>query len=175
MTSKKLMLAAITLLLLLGFSNISVAGVSVNVRIPLPPPLFFPAPPPVVVIPGTYAYFCPDAKEDIFFYQGYWYRPYEGRWYRATVYSGPWVYIVPERVPVVLISLPPDFRAREYRHIPYVELHRNWRTWERDRYWERHGWERNDRNEERHNERHNGPAPRFGEERRHFDGDRGRR
>jgi len=26
-----------------------------------------------------------------------------------------------------------------YRHIPYAEFRKNWKTWERDKYWEKHG------------------------------------
>ncbi|MDA8105136.1 MAG: hypothetical protein M0Z71_07100, partial [Nitrospiraceae bacterium] len=43
----------------------SYAGVHVNVGINLPV-FAFPAPPPMVVIPGTYAYYAPDVDVDIF-------------------------------------------------------------------------------------------------------------
>lgn len=119
--------------------------VKAGVPIPPPPPFVFPAPPSVFLIPNTYVYFVPDIEPDIFFYRGYWYRPYKGHWYRATFYNGPWVYIVPSRVPVVLINLPPHFRTVPpgHKHIPYGQLKKNWRYWERERYWDRpHGHDR---------------------------------
>lgn len=166
-----------TVLVLLCFSNTGIAGVSINVRIS-PPPLVFSVPPEVVVIPETYAYFSPGVAVDLFFCQGYWYRPYQGYWYRSVSYNGPWVYIDVPRVPYSLIHLPPDYRARAgYRHIPYRELRGNWRRWERDKYWERVYWGRPEHERER--ERYQGVAPRFGGERgereRHDSGgDRGR-
>ncbi len=116
------------------------AEVNVNVTIPLPG-LIITAPPAMVVIPGTYAYFAPDVGADIFFYHGYWYRPYEGRWYVSAEYNGPWGYIAINRVPSVLINLPPS-----YRHVPigcnpmpYGMVKRNWQTWENERYWDNYG------------------------------------
>ncbi|MGO8988181.1 MAG: hypothetical protein ACLQGU_17180 [bacterium] len=133
---------------------------SINIGFPLPPPFVFPAPPSVAVIPGTDAYYCPDAGFDIFFYSGNWYRSFEGRWYLATAYDGPWVYVASP--PVVFLNLPTDFRiivGGEGR-IPFGELHRNWRAWERDRYWEHHDWGRPE------HERHYGVAPSFRERER---------
>ena len=60
--------------------------------ISLPPMIAFPGPPDVVVIPGTYVYVVPDAQEDIFFYHGFWWRPWRGNWYRSANYSKGWVY-----------------------------------------------------------------------------------
>lgn len=119
------------------------AGVNINVgiNVPLPPPLVIPAPPPMFVIPRTYVYFAPDIDVDIFFYHGYWYRPHQGHWYRSESHNGKWVYIAPQKVPSVLINLPPGFRhvPPGHRHIPYGHLKKNWKTWERDRYWDKHG------------------------------------
>ncbi len=165
MTHNKPILIAAMFMLLLAFPGISLARVDISVTLP---PLVFPAPPPVVVIPDTYVYFSPDVQVDIFFYQGYWYRPYEGRWFRATHYNGPWVFIAPRRVPYAVIHVPRDFRSHQYRRIPYGELNRNWRTWERDKYWERHGWGRRDFEREKQR----GVAPPFRE--REHDFDRGR-
>lgn len=127
----------------LGYSSRAIAGVNINVgiNIPPPPPLVIPAPPPLFVIPGTYVYTAPEVNVDIFFYHGYWYRPYQGHWYRSGTYNGKWVYIVPEKVPRVLINLPPNYRhvPPGYRHIPYKEVRKNWKTWERNKYWEKHG------------------------------------
>jgi len=154
---KKIIVIATMLLLLLGFSGHGMAGIHIGVNIPPPPVFVFPTPPELVVIPGTYVYFCPDVDFDIFFYAGYWYRPYGGYWYRSVGYGGPWAYI--GSPPSVLLRVPPDFRiiTRGYRRIPYGELHRNWRAWERGRYWEHHNWGRLE------HETHHGLAPSFGE------------
>ena len=104
-----------------------------------PPPYEFAAPPDVVPIPGTYAYFVP-GNVDVLFYQGYWYRPFGGRWYRAMSYNGPWLFVPGPRVPRALVTLPPGWRRVPpgYRPIPHAELHRNWQRWERERHWEGH-------------------------------------
>jgi hypothetical protein len=157
MKMRKLMVLAIASLLFLGFSGQSMAGIHIGVNIPLPPVFALPAPPELVVIPGTYVYYDPDVDFNLFFYAGYWYRPYEGYWYRSVSYEGPWVYI--GSPPPVLVNLPPDYWivTRGYRRIPYGELHRNWRAWQRDRYWEHHNWGRME------HQREHGLAPSYGE------------
>ncbi len=146
MKPRELLIVVVGLVILfLATSGVRGEGnVEVSVGISLPAHTFA-APPPVVVIPGTYAYFVPTVDFDIVFYRGYWYRPHEGRWYRAKAYNGPWTYLAPKRVPRALIELPPDYRHdyASHRHIPYGEYHKNWKKWERDRYWESdEGWRR---------------------------------
>jgi hypothetical protein len=101
------------------------------------PAFVAPAPPPVVVIPGTYVYYAPGLTVDILFYRGYWYRPHGDRWYRSRSYNGPWGFVVPRNVPRALISLPPHYRevGPGRRHIPYGQLKKNWGKWERERHW----------------------------------------
>ena len=119
-----------------------------------PPPAYsFSAPPEVSVIPGTYAYLVPDIGVDILFYQGYWYRPYAGRWFFARSYNGPWVYLEPRRIPPVFLRLPPGHLRLPpgYHRIPYRELQTNWRRWENERHlhgnreWREGGRERPER------------------------------
>jgi len=119
------------------------AEVNVSVAVPLPP-LVIPAPPTLAVIPGTYVYYPPDVGVDIFFYHGFWYRPYGGRWFRAIEYNGPWRGIAIEKVPRVVVGVPPGFRRGPfvYGHLPYGEVRRNWSAWERDRHWEKDRFER---------------------------------
>lgn len=108
--------------------------------VPAPPPYVINTPPPVVVIPGTYVYAVPTADISVFFHGGYWYRPYRNYWYRASYYNGPWRYVAPARVPVTVVnSVHYDYRhAPPHRHIPYGHLKKNWRKWEKEKYWERH-------------------------------------
>jgi hypothetical protein len=133
------------------------AQVRVDVHIGPPPAYRFSAPPPVVVIPGTYVYMIPDIDTDVFFFSGYWFRSHEGHWFRAGSYNGPWAYWPDNRVPRALMELPPDYRRVPpgYRRIPQAELRRGWAGWERDRYWDRdrewrEGW--HGRPEERRDE-----------------------
>lgn len=132
-----LFIAVVALFLALGLSAQGEAA-RIDITIALPP-VVFSSPPPLVVIPGTYAYFAPGADADILFYQGYWYRPYEGRWFRAAAYNGPWVGIAVDSVPPVLLEIPPDFRHVWHGrpHIPYGDFDRHWKKWEKDHYWEK--------------------------------------
>jgi len=115
------------------------AEVSVNINIPLPG-LVISAPPAMVVIPGTYAYFAPDVDADIFFYHGYWYRPYGGQWFISAEYSGPWGSIAIKSVPGVLINLPSHYRqVPPYcKPMPYGMVMKNWQTWEDEQYWDKY-------------------------------------
>jgi hypothetical protein len=120
------------------------AEVHVNIGIGLPLPVYtFPAPPSVVVVPDTNVYYVPGAAVEILFYRGYWYRPYRGHWYRAAFYNGPWAGIAAARVPRTLVSVYPTYReiAPYHRPIPYGQLKKNWRHWDRERYWDRHAGE----------------------------------
>lgn len=118
-----------------------ITDAEVNVDINISPPPFFPlpVPPAVVVIPGSYVYFVPDIDLDIFFYQGYWYRPHRNEWFRARDYNGPWAFVAPRRLPPPILRVPPGFRNLPPKHnrIPYKELKRNWKGWEKQRHWDK--------------------------------------
>ena len=129
------------LLVLTGSVTRSEAGVNVNIGVNLPA-YRFAAPPEVVVIPGTYVYMVPGIDVDVLFFQGYWWRPYEGHWYRSRDYKGSWRYVEPRRIPHGLRALPQDYRHRlspEYERIPHRDVQRNWKKWEREKYWDRRG------------------------------------
>jgi len=136
----------IYLLLIAGLIFAGSAGISssadININInPVPPPHFaFAAPPSVHVIPGSYVYLVPNMDFDMFFYNGYWYRPHNNYWYRAVGYNGPWHYH--KAVPRPLLHLPSDYRRIPPGHtfIPYGQLKKHWRYWERDRYWDKKAW-----------------------------------
>ncbi len=113
----------------------------VHARVYVPLPEFvIDAEPDLVVIPGTYVYRVPDIETDILFYQGFWYRPFEGRWYRSRSYNGPWGFITVGRVPLSLRRLPVGYRSMHFElnhRMHYGDLQRNWRGWERQRHWDR--------------------------------------
>jgi hypothetical protein len=98
--------------------------------------------PDLLPVPGRYVYFIPDTDADIFFYRGDWYRFYRVRWFRSDDYNGPWRSV--DDVPPALRDLPLDYRRiPDWLHpIPYGELRHNWERWEREKYWDRRGSER---------------------------------
>ncbi|MGC2063890.1 MAG: hypothetical protein WA610_13005 [Thermodesulfovibrionales bacterium] len=134
-----LLIIGALLLVLTGYATQSEARVSVNIGVNLPA-YSFAAPPEVVVIPGTYVYMVPDIDVDVLFFQGYWWRPYEGRWYRSRTYKGSWDNVAPARVPRGLRELPQDYRQRlspRHERVHHGDVQRNWKKWEKERYWDR--------------------------------------
>jgi hypothetical protein len=165
----------ICLAFILVVPRTGIAGVNVDINIGLPG-LVISAPPALVVIPGTYVYYPPEVDADIFFFHGYWYRPYGGGWYIANAYNGPWRGVGPRHVPRALIDVPPAYRRipPEHERMPYGMVRQNWRTWERDRHWdsprgERGRGERRERGEERGGRGHGHEGR--GHDRRNHDGD----
>jgi len=136
----------LALAVLTPLSAMADVDVKIGINIPLPPPIVFPAPPEVIVIPETYVYAVPDVDVDIFFYGGWWWRPWEGRWYRSRYYDRGWNYY--SRVPSFYREVPPgwrnDYRDRRWkgyewdqRRIPSGDAKKNWRSWKRDKRWEK--------------------------------------
>ncbi|MBE0556881.1 MAG: hypothetical protein IH628_06575, partial [Proteobacteria bacterium] len=90
---KKILLGMILLSLAVFDPVPTMAGVDIHIGISLPPPIVFPAPPAVIVLPDTNdVYVVPDIDVDIFFWDGWWWRYWEGRWYRSRYYDRRWVY-----------------------------------------------------------------------------------
>ena len=114
-------------------------SIDVQVGAPTEPPeINYAEPPALVVVPGTDLYVAPDVDGDLAFYQGYWWRLYNGDWYLSPSYSGPWHYMDRDRVPPVIYELPPDFRYnyRSYHHLNHEEVERNWQRWENEHHWQ---------------------------------------
>jgi len=101
-----------------------------------------PSPPPVYLIPGTFVYFAPHVGFELFFHSGYWYRLHDRHWLRAAYYNGPWYYLPPSRVPVVFRYLPRNYYRVHagQRLIPYGQLKKHWREWDRKHYIEERYW-----------------------------------
>jgi hypothetical protein len=119
---------------------------SVRVTVPLPPPIVFAAPPEVVVLPETEVYVAPSVPEEIFFYNGWWWRPWNGRWYRSLRYDSGWGFY--RGVPSWYNGIPrgwrDDYRNHvwgghpwNYSNIHHGDLQRNWRTWHNTHHWDR--------------------------------------
>ncbi len=144
---KKLFLGLILLALAIAVPVPSMAGVDVSIGISLPPLIAFRAPPEVVVIPDTnYVYAVPDIDADMFFWNGWWWRLWEGRWYRSPYYNRGWAYY--NDVPSFYYDVDPGWRGYyrdrnwyghrwDYERIPNRQLQQNWRRWDKNRHWER--------------------------------------
>ena len=156
---KKLFFRTILLAGLIVFPIMSMAqvNVQVNVPIPLPPPIPFIAPPNVVVLPGTDVYVVPDVEEEIFFRQGWWWRPWGGHWYRSKYNDHGWAYY--RGNPSWYRGIPRDWRHNYSNHIwggrpwnpPHINhgnLNNHWRGghWRNDHGWGRPGGGRDGRN-----------------------------
>ncbi len=111
---KKLLFGAMLLGLAISVPIPTMAQVSASVQIgiPLPPPIVFSGPPAVVLLPQTGVYVAPDLAVDLFFFDGWWWRPWEGRWYRSRYYRSGWVYYT--GVPSFYGRVPSGWR-NEYR------------------------------------------------------------
>jgi hypothetical protein len=121
------------------------ARAEVDVRVSLPA-LVFPAPPAVIVLPETDVYVAPEAAADLFFNDGWWWRPYQGRWYRSQNYNSGWRFY--SGVPAFSRNIPSgwrnEYRAHRwqghvwnYERIPHRQFQSNWRGWQQNRHWEK--------------------------------------
>lgn len=144
---KKLLIKTVLLIFMVMIPASVLAEIDVKVRvdIPLPPPIIFPAPPAVVVIPETDVYAVPDVEADIFFYSGWWWRPWEGRWYRSRYYDRGWTHY--DKAPSFQRHVPPGWRQNyrerrwkgyewEHRSIPYRDAEKNWQGWKKNKHWQ---------------------------------------
>ena len=124
---------SVMFLVLIGFSSQSYAGVNVGIGVALPPPIVVEAPPAVVALPGAAGvYVAPDVSVDLFFWNGWWWRPWGGHWYRSHYYDRGWGYYR-GGVPRFYSHVNPGWREHyrshswngrrwNYRHIPHHEF-----------------------------------------------------
>jgi hypothetical protein len=144
---KKALLGVMFLSLAVSVPIPAMAGVSVHISIPLPPPIVVAGPPEVVLLPHTGVYVAPDLAVDLFFFDGWWWRSWEGRWYRSRHYHNGWAHY--NAVPAFHGRVPPrwrdDYRAhrwhgQEWRyervsHRQLQQIHqRNYREQSRPQY-----------------------------------------
>jgi len=145
---KKLFLTTVLLALVSVFSYPAMARAEVNINISLPPLIVFSSPPELIVLPDTYVYVVPSVDADIFFYDGWWWRPWEGRWYRSHYYDRDWRYY--NNVPIFYFDIDPGWRGYyrdhnwyghtwNYERIPHDRVQQNWKSWQSKRHWERQG------------------------------------
>ena len=138
---KKLLFGTMLLALVIVVPIPTMAEVDINISIPLPPPIVFAAPPELIVIPETYVYVAPDIDVDFFFWNGWWWRLWEGRWYRSHYYNRGWGYY--NNVPSFYFDVDPGWRGYyrdrnwyghrwDYERIPHQRLQQNWKSWQND-------------------------------------------
>jgi hypothetical protein len=146
---KKLLLGTIFSALVSLFPVMAMAevNVSVGISIPLPPVITFQVPPDVVVLPDTNGvYVVPGISVDLFFWNGFWWCPWEGHWYRSPYYDHGWAYY--NGIPFFYYNVDPYWRGYYHNHswhghvwnyqqIPHSQLQQNWKGWQRHQYWEK--------------------------------------
>ena len=96
------------------------ADISINLRVGDPyrgPRLVFQSEPDIVVVPGTRVYYVRNYDYDVYRYGSYWYYTYDGGWYRARRYGGPYVYVGVQSVPRSVAYVPVKYR-RHWRESP---------------------------------------------------------
>lgn len=132
----KITLIALLMLSFLWASNLR-AEVDVNININLPL-VQVNEEPVMAVIPGTYIYFFTHNSMDFFFFDGFWWRFYGNRWYRANHYNGPWMFRKNKYVPAPFFRLSPEWRKQAFIHsgIKYQEMKKNWKQWQKQKHWE---------------------------------------
>jgi len=144
---KKTLLATMFLTLVIAVPLRTMAQVNVNVNVGLPPPIVFQSPPDVIVLPDTNSvYVVPGIDVDLFFWNGWWWRSWEGHWYRSRYYNRGWSYY--KKVPGFYFDVDPRWREHyrshdwyghrwNYERIPNQRLQQNWKSWDNDRHWEK--------------------------------------
>lgn len=104
--------------------------------------------PELVVVPGYPVYYAPSLEVNFFFYDGIYWIYQDDNWYLSSWYNGPWGFVQPEAVPLVILQLPVSY----YRQPPayfsgwQLDAPPRWGDhWGRD--WEQHrsGWDKADR------------------------------
>jgi len=108
--------------------------ISINMRVGDPyrgPRLVFESEPDIVVVPGSRVYYVRNYDYDVYRYGSYWYYNYDGGWYRARRYDGPYVYVGYQSVPRSVAYVPVRYR-RHWRESPgqgHAYGHRKARGW----------------------------------------------
>jgi hypothetical protein len=113
-----------------------------------PPPFDQELPPDMVVAPSgnTYVYMAPDYP-GVYFYQGGWYRWWNGGWYIAPAWRSGWSSVRFSAVPQVIVSIPPTYVRQfpsDYRRLSYRDYHSNWKKWDERHYWHSQEWYRHE-------------------------------
>ncbi len=144
---RKMLILTIVLLAAVALGTPAKADMNVRIGFNLDlPSISFHSPPQMVVLPDTYIYVVPDIDDDIYFVDGWWWRPWHGNWYRSRNYDRGWRHY--SRTPHFYRDVPHNWR-HEYRNNSWKghrwnhqrndhqQVNNNWQRWKRDKYWER--------------------------------------
>jgi len=146
-TMKKVLLGILLLALTVFLPHSLRAEVHLSINFAVPEPVVFASAPEVIVLPDTNnVYVVPESDIDIFFWNGWWWRPWEGRWYRSRSYNRGWGYY--NNVPSFYYDVDPGWRDAyrdrnwsghrwNYERIPHQRLQRDWKKWHTNQYWQR--------------------------------------
>ena len=164
-----LMAALAALLLPAAIPARSEAAVSVGVSLHVGNPyrglsLHFRSQPDMALIPASQVYYTRNYDHDLYRYGRSWYYVEDDCWYRSSSYRGPFVRIDVSSVPRQIWNVPTDYRrgwGGPPAHAPAYGYRRNQgqtgydRGWNNDGYrgQQQGGWDRNDRNDDRQNDR----------------------
>jgi hypothetical protein len=119
------------------------AEVSISVSLPL---IAFSGQPAMVVLPETDIYVVPEVDADLYFFDGWWWRPWQGRWYRSHRYDAGWEFYgsVPSFYGNVYSGWRNDYRdhrwqgqAWNYQRLSHRQVQNNWNGWRQNRHWEK--------------------------------------
>lgn len=141
--------AIIAFSLLLGPMSLADAQVAISIGIPgSSVGIYQPSYPDFNRVPGYPVYYAPQARNNMFFYDGLYWVYQRDQWYASSWYNGPWgrmnarqvpVYVL--RVPVAYYRAPPPYfrgwpknsppRWGQYYGPQWEQDHHGWETWDR--------------------------------------------
>ena len=84
--------------------------------------------PNMIRVPGSRAYYVQDSDYDVYRAGDTWYLNYNGDWYRASSYRGPWIFVGYRSVPREVLTVPSDYR----RWRDTQDRHYDWSVSSRD-------------------------------------------
>jgi len=114
--------------------------------------------PEMAVITGTNIYFIYGYEHDYFFYDGYWWRLHDNRWYRSDHYNGKWKYRKNKYVPAPFFKLSPKWRKMNKPHsgIKYQDMKKNWKKWDKEKHWDKKQDEKHDKDKPKKDKKSSG-------------------
>jgi hypothetical protein len=75
------------------------------------------------MIAGTPVSYVSNYSDDLFFYDGRWWRPYEGDWFWSVTVGGEWTQVTIGQVPRAVLEVPQDYRKRAGGPPPHAPAH----------------------------------------------------
>ncbi|HTK69640.1 MAG TPA: hypothetical protein VL857_07520 [Candidatus Eisenbacteria bacterium] len=163
----------------------SEAAVSVGVSLHVGDPyrglsLHFSSAPRLALIPASQVYYVPSYDRDLYRYGNAWYTTQDDCWYQSSSYNGPFVQIDVSSVPRPIWNIPNRYRrswggsqAQAYSDPGSQAPTSHDRGWNRGGHqgWNgnrgQNGWQQNDRNDDRRNDRWTNDDPRGRERQGH--------